>query len=72
MDPALTSTQLTELFEYYTGEVVDMFCPVKQVFSRPDQKPFVTEKMKILKRKTMRVYERHGKSQKYCELKALF
>ena len=72
MDPALTSTQLTELFEYYTGEVVDIFCPVKQVFSRPDQKPFVTEKMKILKLKTMRVYERHGKSQKYCELKALF
>ena len=54
MDPGLTSTQLTELFQYYTEGVLNIFCPEKQVFSRPDEKPFITENMKILKRSIMR------------------
>ena len=72
MDPYLSPTQLTELFQYFTGEVVNTFCPEKQVFSRPDDSPFVTESMKTLKRKILREYEKRGKSQKYCDLKASF
>ena len=51
MDPNLTPTELTELFEFYTGGIIDVFCPKKRIFSRPGQKPFITEDMKILKRK---------------------
>ena len=54
MNPELPPTQLTELFEYYTGEVLNTFCPQKQVFARPDESPFVTESMKVLKRNIMR------------------
>ena len=64
MDPGLTSTQLTELFHFYTEGVLTMFCPEKQVFSRPDDKPFVTEEMKIFKSNIMLEYEKRGKSQK--------
>ena len=72
MNPALSSSQLTELFQYFTGEVLDTFCPQKQIFSRPDDNPFITEDMKILKRNIMREYEKRGKSPKYCNLKDSF
>ena len=72
MNPELPPTHLTELFEYYTGEVVDIFCPQKQVFSRPDECPFITESMKVMKRNIMREYEKRGKSAKYSELKVSF
>ena len=72
MDPKLSSTQLTELFEYYTGEVLNIHCPQTQVWSRPGDVPFVTEKMKVLKRVILREYEKRGKSEKYWELKSTF
>ena len=51
MDPILEPTQLTELFEFYTQEIMNIFCPQKQVFTRPNDLPYVTEAMKVLKRK---------------------
>ena len=39
------------------------------MFSRPDEGPFVTEDMKVLRRNILREYEKRGKSQKYNELK---
>ena len=72
MDPDLTPTQLTELFEYYTGAVLNNVCPEKQVFSRPNDLPYVTEDMKVLKRSIQREYEKRGKSPKYLELKCSF
>ena len=72
MDPNLTPTELTELFEFYTGGILDVFCPKKRIFSRPGQKPFITEDMKILKRKILREYEKRGKTLRYFELKNAF
>ena len=72
MDPELSSTQLTELFQFYTGEILNTFCPQKQVLSRPDDDPFVIENMKILKRSILREYEKRGKSLKYFEMKNSF
>ena len=51
MDPILEPTQLTELFEIYTQEIINIFCPQKQVFTRANDLPYVTEAMKVLKRK---------------------
>ena len=70
MDPILEPTQLTELFEIYTQEIMNIFCPQKQVFTRPNDLPYVTEAMKVLKRKIQREYEKRRKSPKYFELKA--
>ena len=47
MDQQLSPTDLTELFEYYTGEILNTFCPEKVIFSRPGANPFVTEEMKV-------------------------
>ena len=57
---------------FYTGEVLEIFCPKKQIFSRPNESPFITEDMKILKRLIMREYEKHGKTAKYLDLKIRF
>ena len=54
MNPGLKPTQLTELFEYYTQELLDIFCPEKLVFARPNDLSYVSEKMKILKRQIQR------------------
>ena len=72
MNPNLSPTMLTELFEGYTGGILDIFCPEKKVYSRPNEKPFISEDMKILKRRFMREYERHGKSRIYFDLKGSF
>ena len=72
MNPDLSPTELTEIFEYYTGGILDIFCPQKNVFSRPNDLPFITEEMKVLKRRTMKEYEKRGKSKKYHDLKLSF
>ena len=72
MDPQLDPTSLTDLFEYYTGGVVDTFCPERSIFARPNDLPWITENLKVLKRKISREYEKRGKSQKYTDLKFTF
>ena len=72
MNPELSPTDLTELFEFYSGEIVNLFCPQKEVFSRPNDLPFITENMKCLKRSILREYEKRGKSLKYYDLKNSF
>ena len=69
MDPLSSPTVLTENFEYFTGAILDTFCPSKVVSSQPNEKPWVTENTKNLKRKLQREYERKGRSPKYFELK---
>ena len=69
MDPKLSSTNLTDIFESYTTNIVDTFCPQKKILERPGQNPFMREDMKHLKRKIMREYERRGKSQNYFTMK---
>ena len=72
MDPLLSPTDLTDLFEYFTGEILNIFCPTKVVSSRPVDKPWITEDIKITKRKLQREYERKGKSNIYFQLKNLY
>ena len=67
MDSTLSSTDLTELFQYFTGVVLNTFCPTKNVYARPNELPWITENMKALKRARMTEYEKRGKSIKYFE-----
>ena len=42
LNPSLSPTSLVELFEYYTGEILNTFCPSKVLFSRPNDSPWIT------------------------------
>ena len=72
LDPSLPPTSLVELFEYYTGEILETFCPSKVICSRPNDSPWISEEMKLLKRRIMRVYEKEGKTEKYKQLKMFY
>ena len=72
IDAEGSPTQLTESLQNYANFLLDKFCPQKQVFYRKDDVPFITEEIKILKRKIMREYEKKGKTQKYFTLKSQF
>ena len=69
LDPSLSPSTLTSLFTSYTKDIINNFCPEKTIVERPGSNPFMTEDMKVLKRKTMREYEKRGKSSKYLELR---
>ena len=69
LDPSLSPSTLTSLFTSYTKDIINNFCPEKIIVERPGSNPFMTEDMKVLKRKTMREYEKRGKSSKYLDLR---
>ena len=72
LDPSLPPSSLVDIFEYYSGNILDTFCPQKVIFSRPNETPWITEDLKVLKRKIMREYERKGKSLNYHNLKSSY
>ena len=69
MDSSLHPTQLTSLYEDYTSDLVDKFCPEKVITCNTTDKPFITLEMKKLKRRIMREYEKKGKTDRYLALK---
>ena len=69
MDPTLTSSELTDVFESYTNKLVDIYFPTKEIRLKCDDKPYITEMIKANKRRLMREYEKNGKSLKYLNLK---
>ena len=54
MNPELSHLEPTELFELYTEEVLEICCPAKKYFHRPNESPFITVDMKILKKLIVR------------------
>ena len=69
MDPTLTSSELTDVFESYTTQLVEIYFPRKEIRLKCDDKPYIIEMIKVNKRRLMREYEKNGKSLKYLELK---
>ena len=50
------------------GKFLDKSCPIKTVKLRTQDKPFMTEELKLLHRKRTREYRKHGKSPEYIRL----
>ena len=51
---------------------IDVHFPVKQVKLSTKDKPFMNWELKMLDRKKKREYKRHGKSDKFLDLKSKF
>ena len=47
LKPDLSASPMTDLFEDFTTELVDTVRPVRTVYVRPYESPFVTEKGKL-------------------------
>ena len=72
LNPDMPPTSLVDVFQYYTGAILDTFCPSKTIYTRPNDHPWVTENMKHMKRQILREYERKGKRPKYRQLKNIY
>ena len=72
LSPDLSPTSLVDLFQYYTGNILDTFCPSTIINTRPTDLPWITEDMKQIKRNILREYEKRGKTNKYRQMKKLY
>jgi hypothetical protein len=52
--------------------MLDSSCPIKIVKLRTEDKPYITQKIKVLNLQRRREYRKHGKSLKYEELKVRY
>ena len=65
-------TILVKKFENIVGEKIDHFFPQKVTKIGVGDPPYITSELKTLKRKRMRVYRKHGKNEKYIQLRSEF
>ena len=72
MDFELTCAEMVQIFQSKLQVMVTEFFPEKQISISSEDKPYFNESLRALKRKRQREYTKHGKSEKYLKLKALF
>ena len=68
----LSSTELTELFQTKMSSIIDDHFPLKTITLTDLDKPWITQDLKRLKRIRRREFCRHGRSQRYKQLKKEF
>ena len=64
----MTSTELVESFQNFTGNVIENIFPEKTVTISDRDKPYMTEDLKLLRRQRIRAYRKNGRSEKYLAL----
>ena len=72
LSPELSSTELTELFQTKMTIMVDDNFPLKTITLTDFDQPWITQDLKKLKRIRRREFCRHGRSDKYIQLKNQF
>ena len=68
----LTPTQMVTEFENYSSQLIEKTFPEKTVTVSDYDKPYMTEELKLLRRRRQRLYRKHGKCAEYLALKKLF
>ena len=66
------STKMVQKYQEIINELVTEIFPLKSINISSQDQAWFNEDLRALRRTKMREYERHGKSPKYCELKAKF
>ena len=67
-----SSTDSVQQFQDTLKSMVDDTFPKREIKICSDDKPYFTEKLRKLKRIRQREYHKHGRSDKYLELKENF
>ena len=68
----LSSTQIVQSFQDTLDILVSDIFPQRKILINPEDKPYFTEKLRKLKRARQREYQKHGRSEKYVNLKENF
>ena len=72
LSPGLSSTELTELLQGKMTSMIDHHFPLKSINLTDSDQPWITDGLKKLKRIRRREFCRHGRSEKYYQLKTEF
>ena len=72
LTPQMTSTELVNAFENYNFKLINEVFPEKKVTISDQDKPYITEELKKLRRQRKRVYNQTGRSPKYLNMLAEF
>ena len=72
LDSELSSTEMVDLFEKYTSQLIENTFPEKQVTISDRDLPYMTEELKLLRRRRIRAYKKGSRCAKYIELQELF
>ena len=72
LDSELSSTEMVNLFEKYTSQLIENTFPEKQVTISDRDLPYMTEELKLLRRRRIRAYKKGSRCAKYIELQELF
>ena len=70
--PNMSSTQMVAAFEKHSSSLIENIFPEKTVTISEWDKPYMTEELKLLRRKRQRTYRKGGRSAKYLDLKHKF
>ena len=68
----LSSSNMVDLFQEMTTHLVDIHFPLKKITITPYDKPWITEELKILRRRRQRMYRKEGRTERYFALKKEF
>ena len=64
--------EMVDVFHAWTSEILAQTFPEKQISISPYDVPWFSEELRLVKRQRQRYYTKHGKDQKYEELKTKF
>ena len=64
--------EMVDGFQNTTNAILCETFPEKIIIVSPEDKPWFNEKLRNLKRSRLREYNRHGRSEKYLKIAALF
>ena len=65
-------TKMVEKYQEIVEKLVTKIFPLKAITISSEDQVWFNEELRALRRTKMREYARHGKSQKYCEIKEKF
>ena len=68
----MSPTELLDSFEKHSSYLISNTFPEKEVTVSNYDKPYMTEESRNIRRQRQRVYRKHGRNDKYLELKHRF
>ena len=72
MIDSLSSSEMVNIFQKMTTDLVDIHFPLKKVIISPYDKPWINEELKALRRRRQRLYRKEGRSPAYLLVKLEF
>ena len=72
MIEGMSSSAMVDSYQKITSDLTEIHFPLKRITITPYDKPWVTEELKLLRRRRQRLYRKEGRSSSYLKVKEEF